>query len=62
MALKTYLYGLYLAFHAAQRYGTRWQARIEASLGTTERIDCFRAVLAALNACIPLILPSPPVD
>lgn len=60
MAAKTYLVALYLVFNAAHRYGTRWQARIETSLGTSDKINCFRAVLAALAECLPLLLPNPP--
>jgi len=60
MAAKTYLVALYFVFNSAHRYGTRWQARIETSLGTTEKITCFRAVLAALAECLPLITPNLP--
>lgn len=61
MAHRTYLVGLYLAEKALARYIERWGVKIQANVPTPTWV-CIQAVLAALNECIPLILPEPPVE
>jgi len=60
MAQRTYLIGLYLVLNASYRYISRWLPKLEASM-TSEQFTCLIAVLDALQACLPLILPAPPI-
>lgn len=60
MASRTYLIGLYLALKATKKYITKWQIPLQAVM-TTEQYRCLVAVLDAVNECLPLIVPAPPV-
>jgi hypothetical protein len=59
VAQRTYLVGLYIVFNTAYRYISRYQNQLEGS-ATEEQFACIQAVLTALEACLPLIKPSPP--
>lgn len=61
MATRTYLIGLWLVLSAAYSYITRWSVKLEANM-TTQQWVCLQAVLTALNECLPLIQPAPPVE
>ena len=60
MASRTYLVGLWLASKALKKYITRWQVQIEDNT-SPETYSCVLAVLTALDECLPLIQPNPPV-
>lgn len=59
MAVRTYLYGLYLALRVAQRYMSRWYTKVEEN-STTDQFSCFVATLEAINECVAAYLPGPP--
>lgn len=61
MAQRTYLIGLYLALNAAYKYITRWTIKLQGNVDD-HTWTCIQAVLTALEECLPLILPPPPVD
>jgi hypothetical protein len=61
MAQRTYMIGLYYSVYAARQYIARWQIKIEQN-ATTEQYTCILALLEALNECLPLIQPPPPVE
>lgn len=61
MAQRTYLYGLWLAMWALNRYITRWSVKLEDNM-TSQQWACLQAVLAAISECLPLIQPAPPVE
>lgn len=61
MAQKTFLIGLYLATNALYRYITRYRVKLEDN-ATEAQFACILAVLAAIEECLPLIQPPPPVE
>lgn len=61
MAQRTYLYGLWLAMTALSRYISRWLVPLEANMNTQQFL-CLQAVVTAINECLPLIQPAPPVE
>lgn len=61
MATRTYLYGLWLVFTTAVKYAKRWQVRLQENM-TVQQYACLVAVIEALDECLPLIQPNPPVD
>lgn len=61
MAARTYLIGLYLVVKALHSYITRNQVRIQAN-ATTQQWLCIEALLNAVNECLPLIVPAPPIE
>jgi len=58
---KTYLPGLYFAIKHTQRYATKWQAQLGASM-TTQQAACLAALLEAIAQCLPLFIPPPPTE
>lgn len=61
MSQRTYLYGLWLAMTALSRYISRWLVKLEANMDTQQFL-CLQAVVTAINECLPLIQPAPPVE
>lgn len=61
MAQRTYLIGLWLAMTALSRYMSRWLVKLEANM-TAQQFACLQAVITAVNECLPLIQPAPPVE
>lgn len=54
--IRTYLPSLYSGVSTLHRYGTRYQAKIEAGL-TAPQITCFRSLITALADCLAILTP-----
>ena len=57
---RTYIPSLHFFINKLHEYATRYQEQLEASLGTTEKVECLRSLIATLAACLPILIPPPP--
>lgn len=58
---KTYLPGLYFAMKTTQKYATKWQAQLGASMNPAQA-TALAKVLLCLAEALPLFIPPPPVE